>query len=83
MLVHLCYFLVNARKKKYCTYYYRSLFLCSQVEIEWDDILQEDSNKGIFDMELENVEDFTDDDDNNDDEVRDGSWLCHRTFFLS
>lgn len=39
------------------------------VEIEWDDILQEDSNKGIFDMELENVEDFTDDDDNNDDEL--------------
>lgn len=34
-------------------------------------------------MELENVEDFTDDDDNNDDEVRDGSWLCHHTFFLS
>lgn len=30
------------------------------MEIGWDDILQEDSGKGIFDMELEDVEENAD-----------------------
>ncbi|KAG5534463.1 hypothetical protein RHGRI_022558 [Rhododendron griersonianum] len=33
------------------------------VEIEWEDILQDDSGKGIFEMELEDVEETLDDDD--------------------
>ncbi|KAB1224016.1 RNA polymerase I-specific transcription initiation factor RRN3 [Morella rubra] len=33
------------------------------VEIGWDDILQEDSSKGIFQMELENMDEMTDYDD--------------------
>ncbi|KAE9466310.1 hypothetical protein C3L33_01778, partial [Rhododendron williamsianum] len=33
------------------------------VEIEWEDILQDDSGKGIFEMELEDVEETIDDDD--------------------
>ncbi|KAL7223677.1 hypothetical protein ACSBR1_025180 [Camellia fascicularis] len=32
------------------------------VEIEWEDILQDDSSKGIFQMELEDVEETVDDD---------------------
>lgn len=31
-----------------------------QVEIAWDDILQDDFSKGIFDMELEDLEGFSD-----------------------
>ena len=31
-----------------------------QVNISWEDILQEDHNKGIFDMELEEWEENTD-----------------------
>lgn len=34
-----------------------------QLEIGWDDILQDDSSKGIFKMELEDVDETTDDDD--------------------
>jgi RNA polymerase I-specific transcription initiation factor RRN3 len=30
------------------------------VEIGWDDILQDDSSKGIFQMELENVDEIAD-----------------------
>ncbi|XP_021907753.1 RNA polymerase I-specific transcription initiation factor RRN3 [Carica papaya] len=36
------------------------------VEIGWDDILQEDSGKGIFDMELEDVNDAADDNQDGD-----------------
>lgn len=39
------------------------------MEIGWDDILQEDSGKGIFDMELEDVNDAADDNQDGD-EVR-------------
>ncbi|KAL5556349.1 hypothetical protein UlMin_038585 [Ulmus minor] len=37
------------------------LLLDLDVEIGWDDILQDDSTKGIFNMELEDVEEVTDD----------------------
>ena len=30
------------------------------MEIGWDDILQDDSSKGIFQMELENVDEIAD-----------------------
>ncbi|RWR72739.1 RNA polymerase I-specific transcription initiation factor RRN3-like protein [Cinnamomum micranthum f. kanehirae] len=33
------------------------------VEIGWEDILQEDTGKGIFDMELEDIEENADEDD--------------------
>ena len=42
----------------------------SQVEIGWDDILQDDSTKGIFNMELEDIDEAT------DDELMDGSEVC-------
>lgn len=34
-----------------------------QVEIEWEDILQDDSCKSIFEMELEDMEDTIDEED--------------------
>ena len=40
-----------------------------QVEIEWEDILQDDFSKGIFEMELEDVEETLDDDEQEGDEV--------------
>lgn len=33
-----------------------------QVNITWEDILQEEQNKGIFDMELEDLEEDVDKD---------------------
>lgn len=42
----------------------------SQVEIGWDDILQDDSTKGIFNMELEDIDEAT------DDELMDGREVC-------
>lgn len=39
------------------------------MEIGWDDILQEDSSKGIFQMELENMDEMTDYDDEDGIEV--------------
>lgn len=35
-------------------------YIFLQVEIGWDDILQEDSTKGIFKMELEDIEEDAD-----------------------
>lgn len=31
------------------------MICCFQLEIGWDNILQEDSNRGMFDMELEDA----------------------------
>jgi hypothetical protein len=39
------------------------------VEIGWDDILQDDSSKGIFQMELENVDKIADYDEEDGAEV--------------
>jgi RNA polymerase I-specific transcription initiation factor RRN3 len=39
------------------------------VEIEWEDILQDDSGKGIFEMELEDLEETLDDADQDSDEL--------------
>ena len=39
------------------------------MEIGWDDILQEDSSKGIFQMELENVDKIADYDEADGTEV--------------
>lgn len=39
------------------------------MEIEWEDILQDDSGKGIFEMELEDLEETLDDADQDGDEV--------------
>lgn len=39
------------------------------VEIEWEDILQDDSGKGIFEMELEDLEETLDDADQDGDEL--------------
>ncbi|KAA8547617.1 hypothetical protein F0562_004046 [Nyssa sinensis] len=39
------------------------------VEIGWDEILQDDSSKGIFEMELEDVEGTADDAENDNDEL--------------
>lgn len=41
---------------------------CLQVEIGWEDI-KNDSSKGIFEMELEDVDESRDDDLNDDSEV--------------
>ncbi|GFS39416.1 RNA polymerase I specific transcription initiation factor RRN3 protein [Actinidia rufa] len=54
-----------------------SMILCAvvdrlidlDVEIEWEDILQDDFSKGIFEMELEDVEETLDDDEQEGDEV--------------
>ncbi|XP_058073393.1 uncharacterized protein LOC131222367 [Magnolia sinica] len=43
------------------------------MEIGWEDILQEDSSKGIFDMELEDVEEHSDDDKTIGNELPKGS----------
>lgn len=39
------------------------------MEIGWDDILQDDSSKGIFQMELENVDEIADYDEEDGTEV--------------
>ncbi|XAR73363.1 hypothetical protein NMG60_11007310 [Bertholletia excelsa] len=48
------------------------------VEIEWEDILQEDSSKGIFEMELEDMEENLNDADKEADELP--REFCRRNF---
>ncbi|PSS36602.1 RNA polymerase I-specific transcription initiation factor like [Actinidia chinensis var. chinensis] len=65
-----------------------SMILCAvvdrlidlDVEIEWEDILQDDFSKGIFEMELEDVEETLDDDEQEGDELprESSSWRRFR-----
>lgn len=48
------------------------------MEIEWEDILQDDSGKGIFEMELEDVEETIDDDDQEGEQVCLFSWVKNK-----
>lgn len=48
------------------------------MEIEWEDILQDDSGKGIFEMELEDVEETLDDDDQEGEQVCLFSWVKNK-----
>lgn len=45
-----------------------------QVEIGWDDILEENPHKGIFELELEDEQILDEDDDDDGGEV---CWICH------
>lgn len=48
------------------------------MEIEWEDILQDDSGKGIFEMELEDVEETLDDADQEGEQVCLFSWVKNK-----